>query len=309
MHLRCPACGLPLTSEEMLSGFCPVCEGALPVETNPVPEKPSATPASSGSKSLYLFGMATLLILAGGAAGFSLRPHVLDAPESPVGTTEAPTENSTPVAADALKAAEEITRLSGRLKGLENHVEEIRKERDRLQKDLQAARLAARKAEADAHIRSESIREMENRVTELSRELDQQKKLTAEAQAQAGKTSPADDRVMALEALAARQVVELRNLKNMADQARNREEAVRRNLEQVRREGRQALDHLNQHHQRTINQVQQQHQRTVDQMRQQHQQALERGRRELQQQRIETQKAREAAAREKKAAEEARRKK
>lgn len=142
------------------------------------------------------------------------------------------------------------------------------------------------------------LKELEERAGKLSRELDLHKDLLAEAKEIAGKPQPTDAKVKTLETLAAKLTGELRVAKDQASQAKSREEAGRRTLEQARREGIKALDHLNQATQRTLNQV-----------RQQHTQAIEQVRRELNQQRIETQKAKSDASKYKRAADELRLKK
>jgi hypothetical protein len=247
-------------------------------------------------RALLLGGVAVALFVAGGLFGFLLRQGAPWA--APVAGEASAAAAATDTPDDApLKRLKDLQALNDKLG------RELESQKTLTAEARSSADAARQDVEQTLKTKDDRVGELEELAERLKMDLAEAKarEVAATRDAERARKAPAQppqDRInKGQEPVVKKLSDELEAQKRLTQAAKKREEAVRRDLEQVRREG-----------QRTLEQVRRESQQTLEQVRREGQQALEQLRRQLQQQQKATQQARAEAEKHKRAAEEAIRK-
>jgi hypothetical protein len=241
--------------------------------------------------------VAAVLFVAGGLFGFLLRegalraaPGASDAPSAGL-ATEAPQDDASLKRLKELEALED--KLGRELESQKKLTAEARAGADAARRDLELARKS----------KDDRVGELEELAERLKKDLAETRGREAAAtrdaeQARKAAAQPPQDRSSKELTLRVKKLSDdLEAQKRLTQAAKTREEAVRRELEQVRRDD-----------QRTLEQVRRESQQTLERVRREGQRALEQARQQSQKQQTATQQARAEAEKYKREAEEATRK-
>lgn len=293
---RCPQCQLLLTNDEWQTGACPVCEAALSAPAGPPPKETNATEPPHSGRGFLLSGGAVMLLLAGGLIGYLLREGTLQAGDAQPSRDEASLERQEEL--EALNA-----KLNRWLTSREKQAADAKAAADAARRELEQARKAT----------DDRVGELEGIATRLKKDLAESKAREAAAGRDADMARTAapppslrDNKEVGL--LIKRLNEDLAAQKRLTLVGKTREEALRREIEQVRRDGQRNLDQVRREGQQALALAQRQSQQATEQARRDGQRALEQVRQQLLKQQQATQQARADAEKFKRAAEEAKRK-
>jgi hypothetical protein len=301
---RCSQCQLPMTSAESEKGVCPVCAATV---AEPESASSIIAPAPARrSSGFFRSGLLGLCLLTGSVGGFLLHPVLAgddSSPESPKrdvnDASKVPAKPATAQTdAKALERAQELETLAAQLSE-ELEAEQI-KAADAEARAEAARRELSKLRAASSKWKDGRVKELQALIDSLNLDLVSQKKeldLAKAREAAVRGAKPQDDRAMVAEALNKKLIKSLEAQTKVVKDAKTREDAARRQTEQVRQDGQRALEQERQQHQRALEQLRRDDQRTVEQVRQQ-----------LRQQELVSQKLRVDLEQQKRATEEAKRK-
>jgi hypothetical protein len=227
----------------------------------------------------------------GGLVGFMLRDGVVRAAPDAGGAPAA-------LAADAPPDDASLERLK-----------ELEARNDKLVRQLEAQKKLTAEAtaggDAARHDLDLALESQEDRVGEMEELAARLKKDLAEARAreaaaareaeQARKAAAQTPQDKELALRAKKLSDELAVQKRQAQAAKSREDAVRRDLERVRREDQQTLERVRREDQQTLERVRRENEKNLERVRREGEQALDKVRKELQQARADAEKYKRAA--------------